>query len=858
MRDQHCQCGCGLNAASSSRSSYSPVSSTRTPSRAQVAMTRSGIAQQPSLSPMAIQSSVDDEQGALSSPHDITLAGGVQLCSVIARKQRPRSSLLLFPFIALMLLTLISTVASSSIPAVTFLPQNSNSSAPSQTTYTALPTTALPTTAPAPAAGVDSHKQLAAVGSNSASGTPNHNVNVEISQPVMCEYMNITFDPSRGTPPYTVMISIEDYWPVTVNLPANYDHATKDLWLYQYPVPTFTGDTTNPSLIVSVTDSTGLMSNSSSFLQVSNPNSGATCPPFQYDATWFFYTERAASMCQDYNIFWNGSWAPPVTAIFLPEQAPPIYVPAPANVYSNMSWKVAMEGGTRFIMTLGDSRAVGGNAGSSRLNIVALNEYFSNACIAEANYEHRLFLPTTTASPATIFPDATSTIASLTTNGGIVATVTVIETIKAGRYVHGKNGGPLSSGKYLILMVVILVTVGLAGMALGWLCFRRHQKRKHNIKAWDLPNNDPSTPFSADPNMPIAPGVFGRSVTRHDSTSASSRGGPDRNSVSGVSNYDPTSLTCRPLTHAPSTRGSLRSWTSSAFEPWGGQAGDPLSAADNYALMSTASGGLPGVSPSEAHRYSYGLRGGSNNHARSMTMGTFSNESRDGLSPTDSNPRNFGFYSDDPPHHRNGAPPAPSRAVSSDGASTKSNRVGPGPTYRPDAASQAAYQDLLSSNASPTSGVDRSFPFSPARSQAATPRGNGWAEISDNNTHGNNGSQPRVVQHADAGLLLDDNDNGDELINFGTGRLMELPPQYDTIHPSSGTGTQQRPLYAQSPSSTRNEGSTNSQSLASQHRQHTHGTMASVDISDARNRPAEVHAADLVDPNDDESDFWAH
>ncbi|KAJ1022240.1 hypothetical protein NDA13_005154 [Ustilago tritici] len=797
MRDQHCQCGCGLNAASSSRSSYSPVSSTRTPSRAQVAMTRSGIAQQSSLSPIAIQSSVDDEQGALSSPHDITLAGGVQLCSVIARKQRPRSPLLLFPFIALMLLTLISTVASSSIPAVTFLPQNSNSSAPSQTTYTALPTTT-----PAPAAGVDSHKQLAAAGSNSASGTPNHNVN--------------------------------------------------------YSVPTFTGDTTNPSLIVSVTDSTGLMSNSSSFLQVSNPNSGATCPPFQYDATWFFYTERAASMCQDYNIFWNGSWAPPVTAIFLPEQAPPIYVPAPANLYSNMSWKVAMEGGTRFIMTLGDSRAVGGNAGSSRLNIVALNEYFSNACIAEANYEHRLFLPTTTASPATIFPDATSTIASLTTNDGIVATVTVIETIKAGRYVHGKNGGPLSSGKYLILMVVILVTVGLAGVALGWLCFRRHQKRKHNIKAWDLPNNDPSTPFSADPNMPIAPGVFGRSVTRHDSTSASSRGGPDRNSVSGVSNYDPTSLTCRPLTHAPSTRGSLRSWTSSAFEPWGGQGGDPLSAADNYALMSTASGSVPGVSPSEAHRYSYGFRGGSNNHARSMTMGTFSNESRDGLSPTDSNPRNFGFCSDDPPHHRNGAPPAPSRAVSSDGASTKSNRVGPGPTYRPDAASQAAYQDLLASNASPTSGVDRSFPFSPARSQAATPRGNGWAEISDNNTHGNNGSQLRVVQHADAGLLLNDNDNGDELINFGTGRLKELPPQYDTIHPSSGTGTQQRPLYAQSPSSTRNEGSTNSQSLASQHRQHTHGTIASVDISDAHNRPAEVHAADLVDPNDDESDFWAH
>lgn len=802
------------------------------------------------------QNGLSHEEQSFASPDAESSAQHVRPSSLFKRTRRRYTSLSLFSFFVFLLFVLISTAAASSVPAVTSLAPYANSSAASQTTFTAVPTTT-PTAAP----GIDGHKQLAAAGSESSGGPPNHNINVQVSQPVMCEYMNITFDPSRGIPPYTVMVSIEDYWPVSISLPATYDDASKDLWLYQYPVPTFAGNTTNPSLIVSVTDSTGLMSNSSRFVQVSSPNIGATCPPFQYDSTWFFYTERAASMCQDYQVFWNGSWAPPVTAIFLPEQAPPIYVPAPANAHNNMSWQVAMEGGTRFIMTLGDSRATGGNAGSSRLNIVALNEYFSNACIAESNYEHRLFAPTTTASPATIFPDATSTIASLTTSGGIVATVTVIETIKAGRYVHGKDGGPLSSGKYLILMIVILVTVGLVGVAVGWFCFRRHQKRKHNIKAWDLPNNDPSTPFSADPNMPIVPGVFGRSTTRRDSTSARSRGGADRNSISGASNYDPTSLTSQPLTHAPSTRGSLRSWTSSAFDHWGGPGASQQSihAADNYALMNTTSAGASGVSPSEAHGYPYNYPG---NHNRSMTMGTLSNGSRDGLSPTDSIPRTFGFYSDDPQtpdyaraQHRNGAPFAPSRATSSDGASTKSIRVGPGATYRPDAASQAAYQDLLASNTSPTSGPDRSFPFSPVRSQAPTPRGNGWAEVSDT-TAQNANSQPRVVQHADAGLLLDDNDNGDELINFGTSRLMELPPQYDTIHPSSGT--QQRPLYAQAQSPHGNGGSISSQSrAASQRRQHTQG-LASVDISDAGNRPTEVHAADLVDPNDDESAFWAH
>ena len=686
----------------------------------------------------------------------------------------------------------------------------------------------------------------------------------------MCEYMNITFDPSRGTPPYTVMISIEDYWPVTVSLPSTYDDATKDMWLYQYAVPTFTGNTTNPSLIVSVTDSTGLMSNSSSFVQVASPNAGATCPAFHYDPTYFFYTEHTATLCQDYDIFWNGTdYTTPMTAIFLPESAPPIYVPAPSTATNNMTWQVVMEGGTRFVTTLGDSSNTGSNGGVSRLNIVALNEYFSDSCIADAHYEHRVFAPTTTAAPASIFPDATSTVASLTTSGGVVATVTVIETIKNGRYVHNGGRGGLSSVGFLVLMIVIFVSMGLIGVAIGWYCFRRHQKRKHNIRAWDLPNGDPSVPFSADPHMPIAPGVFGRDLTRQISANAATDAraagftSTDRNSVSGTSNYDPVSLSARPLTHAPSTRASLRSWTSSAFDhlhlATGAQSGhqQPGVTTGDYALMNTASNQTGGVSPSETHGSSYG------HHARSMTVGTLSNGSREAWSPTDSVPRAFGFYSDDPqapdyssqpdagPQHRTSSPPVASRATSSDGASSKSTRVGPGPTYRPDAASQAAYQNLLASNASFTSGTDRTLPTSArgrplSATTSPTSRAYGWAEVSENSAN-----STRVVRHADAGLLLDDNDDGDELISMGTDRLMELPPQYDTIHP--GTASQQRHLYSQ--------GQSNDNSYSLQHRSEQRRepqVFASADISDAGNRPAEVHAADLVDEDDDETAFWAH
>nr|CDI55334.1 conserved hypothetical protein [Melanopsichium pennsylvanicum 4] len=763
----------------------------------------------------------------------------------------------LLPLLAIMLFAMVSTAVASATPTPT---QTLKLDSIAGTNLTG---SALPTAVPALAPHLRGFQQLAAaaaasVSSSSSSSIANHNLSVQVSQPTMCDTMNITFDPSRGTPPYTVMITFEDYWPVTVSLPASYDDASKDLWLYQFAVPTFSGNLTNPNVIVSVTDSTGLMSNSSSFFTVDSPKDGVNCSALQYQSSFYFYTERPPSMCQDYQIFWNGSYTAPMTAVFLPESAPPIYVPAPSTATNNLTWQVAIEGGTRFIMSLADSRASNGSGGVSRMNIVALNEYFSDTCIKETTYQHRVFAPTTTASPASIFPDATSTVASLTTNKGQVATVTVIETIKNGRYVHGNNNGGLSSVRFLVLMVVIFVTIGVVGVALGWFCFKRHQKRKHNIKAWDLPNNDPSVPFSADPNMPIAPDVFGRSVTRQDSTAANARTTADRTSISGASNYDPVSLTSRPLTHAPSTRASLRSWTSSAFDhlhiATGTQGLHQQSAASagDYALTNTGPGS--GVPPSEARTFSYGQ------HARTLTVGTMSNGSRDGLSPTDSISRAFTFYSDDV-QRSDFAGHAETRSqlrsggrTSSDGASAKSQRVGPGPTYRPDAASQAAYQDLLASNASPTSGIERTFPFSaigvqtPSSNVSTTSRANGWAEISDSTYN-----SAHIVRHADAGLLLDDDDNGDELINLGNGRLMELPPQYDTIHPS--TESQQRSLFARGPSN----GSNSYASRTPSQRSRSHAqNMASVDIADVRNRPAEVHAADLVDENDDESAFWAH
>ena len=831
MRDQPCFCGCGLNAASSSRSSADITKSARVVTRPQhTRAARSSHAIESSALDLNQERSYQKHlRSRLPAEGDAFKHGSlVQIHVALNKCFRPPCGIGKFSLLLVLLLcSFITTITATAVPAATSSHGNVSS-----TSIASSPAAAIPTSYQSP--GVSGYRQLAAEGvptQVAATEATNHNIDVQVSQPVMCEPMNITFDPSRGTPPYTVMISFEDYWPVTVSLPASFDDPTKDMWLYQYTMPMFTGETANPSMIVSVTDSTGLMSNSSSFVQAQSPSNGNTCAPFEYSSSFIFYTEQAASQCQDYNIFWNGSYAPPMNAIFLPESAPPIYVAGPSTNANNMSWQVAMSGGTRFVMTMADSRAASGNGGVSKLNIVALNEYVSSSCISQSNYPHRVFAPTTTAPRADVFPDATSTIASLTTNGGQVATVTVIETIKNGRRIHG-NGGGLSSLGFLILMIVVLATVGFVGAALGWFCFRRRQKRKSNIRAWDLPSDDPSVPFSADRNMPIAPGVFGRSVTRNDSTAASVHavGPADRSSVSGVSSHDPVSLSSRPLTRDPSGRNSLRSWTSSAYDHLTtGAQGRHLNAfADDYAMMDTGS--------------------------------------REAFSPTDSIPRAFGFYSDDPPtresaaghdarfQHRAGSPPLATRATSSDGASTKSNRVGPGPTYRPDAASQAAYQDLMGHNsASPVSGTERTMPFSAAQTQtpgstvSPTSRTHGWAEVMEGADQ-----STRIVRHADAGLLLDDNDNGDELMEFGTGRLMELPPQYDTIHPSARSP--QRPLQARDQPRDENPFASPPVSAV---RAHTHG-LDSVDISDTRNRPAEVHAADLVDDNDDESAFWAH
>lgn len=594
---------------------------------------------------------------------------------------------------------------------------------------------------------------------------------IDVTQPVVCQPMNVTFDPRKGTPPYSLMIAIEDWWPLVVDLPATYDDPTKALWLYQFPVPTFNGATTNPNLIVSVVDSSGLISNSSIILHVQNSTSGtATCAPYAGEGDFIFYTEKAASQCQDYDIVWKGNYTAPLELVFLPEAAPPIYVPVASDraVAGNMTWTVAMRGGTRFLLTMGDAGVNTG--GVSKLNIVALNEYFGDACITQNTYAHNVLPVQTTAAPASVFPDATSTIASLSTSNGIVATVTSIETIRAGRTV-GQDSNGLSPKAFLAIMIVVFLGIGIGGVVLGWCCFRRRQRRKQNIKTWDFPSSDPLVPLQTNPNMPIAPGFLG-SKRQHSETD-----GLHRPSYSAANSFSDLSPSRQP---GQQRRTSLRSWTSTAYDQLqhvtaGATRSSHRNTADEYPLVNTNVN-----NPfSNTHAVAGQDRGVYRSYSGSSSIASASRtgRSRDSI---------------------------------------KSSRVGPGATYRPDAASQAAYQDLLTDTASPPGSMpslvrlaDTSRDQSPARSDSIAVQRN-----------------PRFVRHADAGLLLDDNADDDDDI-YQAGHFMELPPEYDTIQ------------------------------RAQQQRQHTTATALprthSGDIAEQHNDD-NVHPTAAVE--EDESEYW--
>ncbi|SPO40854.1 uncharacterized protein PSFLO_06336 [Pseudozyma flocculosa] len=519
--------------------------------------------------------------------------------------------------------------------------------------------TPTPAPSPIPARHLDDERlnQIHAAESPDLSSMP-HWVDINVSPPLTCQPMNITFDPRRGAPPFQVMVTIEDWWPYTVSLGATYDAIDKQLWMYQFDVPTFRGATTHPNLIVTITDSTGLMSNSSAFMQVAD-GPDTNCASYGGGTDFIFYTERSPSQCSDFDIFWRGAYAEPLSIIMLPESTAPLNVPVTNASSGKLTWQMAMHGGSRFMMTMGDT-GPHGNGGVSRVNIVGLNEYASDSCLGMASsYGRDLLVPVSTISSATVFPDATSTLRSVLTTNGQVSTVTIRETVRNGRRVESNSSSPagLVGG-----LVAIGVAIGLGSAFIIW-CICRRRARRSGVKTWDLPS-DPSMPFNINTSMPIAPGLFGGGKRRgsagqhqrqhqHQPLDGEDNGDSLRTPQSPTGSNifrDPAPTSgSRGQANGVSRRGSLRSWTSNAFEsvglrPVGGGDGRNGSSADAYALTQTFSSPSASAAQSRSGTPAYaneGFRPQLQLRRGSMGLGN------DG-SPVDGSVGPFSAFRDDP------------------------------------------------------------------------------------------------------------------------------------------------------------------------------------------------------------------
>ena len=623
-------------------------------------------------------------------------------------------------------------------------------------------------------------------------------------------------------------------------MPRNYDAADKSLWLYQFPVPRFVDETKNPNIIVSVTDSTGQLANSSIIQRAQNgTNPNPTCAPYAGGTDFIFYTEGAPSQCQDYPVFWLGNYTAPLDIVFLPEQMPPIRVPVTNPAAGNLTWTLALAGGSRFLFNMGDAGAFG-SGGVSHLNIVALNEYISSDCLRAPGLVNQVLPAQTTLGSATVFPDRTSTFASLTTDDGVVSVVTVRQTIRNGRPVG--SGGNLSTG-LIAGLVSAGAVIGIICAMVLWFVYRTKQKKRQNIKKWDLPG-DSSVPFNINSNLPIAPGIFGtkgrgrQGVARLESDDGSS-------SAAGTRRQDPSSVNSRTgLARAPSTQTSVRSWTSSAFEAMG-LAGNRTSrggsSADAYALVNT------NISPptSAVIGNSYPAPYGNDSYGPPWTSS--SSESR---SPTDGSTGVFAPYRDEPATPEGAAASngwmafnslpshlgSMSNSIGSDddqdgyarrrnlgsrdwSVTSKTGRAGAGPTHRPDLAhGVGSYQhnhDLLTNSSSPPGSM--SCHFGPLPASVAGDAGLAYdsmsvdrhsqrrfhmtaqPSISGSDMHADSyssrrgsfgGTNARIIRHADAGLLLDDSiDDSADL----DGQFVELPPQYESISQQQRSGGSHRP-----------------------------------------------------------------
>lgn len=444
-----------------------------------------------------------------------------------------------------------------------------------------------------------------------------------------------------------------------------------------------------------------------------------------------------------------------------------------------------------------------GSGGVSRVNLVGLDEYADTGCLSAAyngsHLDDRVPAPTMTEPRATVMPDYTTSVASLTTTDGRVVTTTVVQTVKNGERLSQESDPAKKNAAIVGGAVGVGAIFGVALALVAWWFCRRRQKRR-NTFLWDLPGG--SEPFSANPNAPIH-----RSL--HDGRGGAASGYPP-----GVYNR---------LSHVSSLHDSIHSLMSSFDHR--AEASDhshlPLMSAPTPPAATVSSsysirgGGVAGVaqpysdiSPPMADGQ-WATARGHGHEARSE----YEIPAQEALAPVGASgeqgrrPMLRAFSSSDNSIHSNGSP-------TSTTMSKPSGRAGPGPTYRSPYAAAAATNTSADVRSSATAYegmyddaqmVPGMMPFG-AHGQSISTSTSFNDPLTHNSAHttfrgtstssgsftpadtgtGTGSAGVGFVQHSDAGFLLDDSLDDEDVVDPHA--LVELPPQYDSITPSRRAG----------------------------------------------------------------------
>ncbi|KAK0554086.1 hypothetical protein OC845_000900 [Tilletia horrida] len=639
---------------------------------------------------------------------------------------------------------------------------------------------------------------------------PNLSAPIEITAPVTCQPLNVTW-PHIGKAPYTVMVTIEQWTTDILLLDDSYlsgiDPGQQILYQHMIPSFDFYDGNVNPHVVVSVTDSTGDVSNSSAILQVSNGT--LTCAEAVAKVDFYIVVPDSSipSQCQPWTLSWQHldespqTLVPPLSIFLLQAQVPPITIRVPDSVSSsrsntsdpdgNWTFTLPVAGKKEFLTTMSDHGPLG-SGGVLGLTSPGSDENSLDYCLTPQylnNYAHSLPKPTRTISirpsitpiiggdakgiPILISSGTTVTTGHIAYGNADLGPQTIYENSGSGSSGSGGGGstGPLSTGALIGVVLGAGFFAGALLATLAWLFIRarRRDKMQYHSQYQQQAELDRINAKLQHPGSPPGSGPSGLQAgastneildldTAHRVNGSHGTGTPTTEMRQTFSDATPTEELSAHQARYGSPSGSTAA----------GRTGRGVGAAGG--VTAAVGGMMSRLRPG-------GARNGSSDHADSF----HSLHSLDGGStaPLQTNPHQMGSYGSYSSSSMNTGPRTPG------GVPRPGRRGGGAGTSSPTspASASGSVPPFGRDSGGPASpGTDGSwFPDSslPGSSTYNSSRRGGGAAGSRSGRGTGNGGTPNVVQHSDAGMIMFGDEEDEE---GGGGVLVELPPQYDSIN----------------------------------------------------------------------------